>query len=52
MKIRLAGPRVEDRRKGREDTTETVPWMQWAAMALAAVLLFGCFFLAIRSHLA
>jgi hypothetical protein len=52
MKIRLAGPRVEDPGKGREDTTGTVPWMNWAVMAFVAVLLFGCFFLAIRSHMA
>jgi len=52
MKTRLPRPPVEDERKGGEDTTETVPWLQWAVMALAAVLLFGCFFLAIRSHLA
>ena len=52
MKTPLPGPGVEDQRKGREDTSETVPWMQWAVMALAAVLLFSCFFLAIRRHLA
>lgn len=52
MKIRLPGSGTEDRRNGREHPTEKEPWMQWAVMALAAVLLFGCFFLAIRSHLA
>jgi hypothetical protein len=52
MKTRLAGPRVEDQRKSHGDTTEIELWIRWAVMAFAAVLLFGCFFLAIRSHLA
>jgi len=48
----LAAHRVEHRRKRRDDAADAVPLLAWTAMALTAVVLFGCLFLAIQNHLA